>query len=315
MANPEALTVKGKEVYLAHPTIVTPKGNVDEAVAFYHDFVENGEDPERKDDFIFRASRFFHVMPREGYLRIKENSLIITASSPNDFGAKMMMAIGLQQAEENGTTVVESPRHWFPDYMFKTHGFADAKAMAAALMPEHYPQTCSGRIMYEAVQFLKRHQHVVMKPSSGANGYGVYFFDIRGLEGLERATKIAEFEEIYQQYLANFKDPINIIVQPYIEGIHENGEVRVFVYGGKILPVGIRLYPESEKAMCKIFLNAKLETFFLTEEYLEVATKFIERSKDIKLEYFGLDLIKSKGKDGLDQIMMTEANFMISGFF
>ena len=65
----------------------------------------------------------------------------------------------------------------------------------------------------------------------------------------------------------------------------------------------------------QIFLNAKLETVFLTEEYLEVATKFIERSKDIKLEYFGLDLIKSKGKDGLDQIMMIEANFMISGFF
>ena len=141
-----------------------------------------------------------------------------------------MMAIGLQQAEENGTTVVNRHVIGF-DYMFKTHGFADAKAMVAALMLEHYPQTCSGRIMYEAVH-LKRHQHVVMKPSSGAMGMLISIFVA---EGLERATKIAEFEEIYQQYLANFKDPINIIVQPYIEGIHENGEVRVFVYGGKYL--------------------------------------------------------------------------------
>ena len=315
IANPEALTLRGENAFIAHPTIITPKGNIQDAVDFYKDFIENGEKEERSDDFIFRAQRFFHVSPQDGYLPVKENTMILSVSSPNEYKAKVMMALGLQQADKSGATVFEKPCYWFPDYMFKTHGFADAKAMAAALMPEHYPPTCSGRILFEALQFLKRHQYIVLKPSSGANGYGVHFFDIRGLKGDERTKKLIEFEMIYKQYLTQFKAPVNIIVQPYIEGIHENGEVRVFIYDGKILPVGVRLYPTAEKAVCKIFLNAKLETFFLTEEYLEVATKFIERSKDVDLHYFGLDFIKSKGNDGFDKIMMTEANFLISGFF
>ena len=315
MTNPEALIIHDNNIFLAHPTVLVPKRNIKDAVSFYRDFADNGEKPERQKDFIFDASRFFHVMPNDGYLPLKENTLIITISAPNDFSAKLTMAIGLQKAEDNGITVIEPPRYWFPDYMFKTHGYADAKAMAAKLLPEHYPPTCSGRILFEAVQFLKRHQNIVIKPSSGANGYGVHFFDIRGLEGEERKKDIEKFEKIYTEYLTKFPEPVNIIVQPYLDGIYENGEIRVFIYGGKILPVGIKLRPESKTAMCKIFLNASLEPVFLTEEYLEVAKKFIDRSKDVGLQYFGLDLIKSKGSDGLDKVAITEANFMVSGFF
>ena len=204
--------------------------------------------------------------------------------------------------------VVEKPRYWLPDYMFRNYGFGDAKSMASTLLPHYYPESCEGRILAEARQFLRRHRRVVIKPSSGSNGFGVEFFDARECEGEALQEKLKEFDVVFERYLNEYKEPTRIILQRYLDGINQTGEVRIFIYAGKILPVGVRLMPETEDALCKIFLNAKIETFLLTEEYLKIAVEFIKKSRHLELNYFGLDVIRDIGPDGFEKLYVTEAN-------
>ena len=315
LSSPESVITRDNHAYLENPLYVIPHQDMAKSLDFIYDFAQNGEAPDRINDFLFQAKNFFHTQSFDGYLPLNERCLIFTVSTPSDHHAKMNMALCLQTAHNNRATVIEKPCYWIPDYIFKTFGYGDAKSMAQSLLPEHYPPSCEGRVVFEAVEFFKRHEHIVMKPSNGANGIGVKYFDMRGLDTAHRFIKTKEFEKYYNKVLANTSPNVRMIIQPYLSGLHDYGEVRVFIYGGKIMPVGIRLYPAKENVLAKIFHNAKLELFLLTPEYLDVAIKFVNRSSHLDLYYFGLDLIKSKGADGLDKIYMTEANFMVSGFF
>ncbi|MEM6603000.1 MAG: hypothetical protein AAF621_03020 [Pseudomonadota bacterium] len=316
LANPDSVIGRRlNECYLKDPVLLSPKSDVVENVKFMHDFAINGEEEDRKDDFIFRANRFFNIQSFKGFLPVDHRSLVVTVSTSSDSQKKMNMAVALQKAENSGALVVEKPRFWVPDYIFQTFGHADPKAFARSLMPEYYPPSCEGRVLFEAMQFFKRHQHIVLKPSNGANGFGVAFFDIKGLNGEEKARELKRFEMTFNSYLEKYIAPIRLIVQPYLENINQDGEVRVFIYKNKILPVGIRLIPKGKDAVCKIFLNAKVEAFLLDPELIRVAVEFIEKSRHMGLNYFGLDIIKDKGPDGQPKYFITEANFMISGFF
>lgn len=314
VSNPENFMLHEKKVYLRHPVVILPKGNIQEAVAFMHDFAENGEKPERMNDFILRLSDFFEVHPLDGEVEMNKRCMVLTASTPNDMQLKISMAIALQKAEEKGAMIVEKPCYWFPNYIFDKYGYGDAKGMAEKLMPEYYPESYSGRDVEETVKFLKKHKHIVLKPSHGSNGIGVQFFDIRGLKTKALKKEIDRFRTMYLETLKTYHHTVRMIAQPFLEGIVRNGEVRIFVFDKKIMPIGIRLTPTGEDAICKIFSNATIELFYLTPEYIDIALEFIERA-EIDVKYFGLDIIKSNDENGDEKLYMTEANFMVSGFY
>jgi len=228
------------------------------------------------------------------------------AGNSDNLPMRTAITIGLNRAEtEKKAMILERPRFWVTDYNTDKFGFfGDAKSLAKNLCPDYYPPSYEGRDLILAKQFIEVHKKIVIKPPSSANGKDVKILDYTN-------TDMNNFDAIFEAYLTDYQDPLRLIIQKYISGIETHGEVRIFVYDNKVMPVGIRLIPKNGETLCKIFMNATIEPVFLTERYLRIAQGFIEGSKNNGVYYYGLDVLEDdKGK-----LYLTEANFLVSGFF
>ena len=301
--------------FINKPIICEPRGNVREAWQDAAAFADNWREQENNPDYNFNLKKYFNITVTKGALPVDKHSLIFAGVDPAGFELKVKTLRALIAAEEAGATVLDNPYYRIGEFAYKRHGFGDAKAMVKTLIPEFYPPSCEGRDEKEALAFAETCQDVVIKPSNASNGVGVSFFDLRETNEAAKEKKRADFKKIFRTYVETHAYPCRIIVQKNLRGVSEHGETRIFIYDKKILPVGIRLTPNSDEALCKIFMNATCEPVLLSEEYLRLGIKFIKAAKDVKLKYFGLDVIKDKDENGSDKLFMTEANTIISGFF
>ncbi len=314
-ANEDIFLGRDGKCYIRNALLCESNRPVREAWKDADHFALNWKEQENNPEYNFNLKKYFDITSMKGSLSADENMIIFAGVDPWRFDHKVNTLHALIAAEKAGATVLENPYYRIGEFGYKRHGFGDAKSMVKKLTPEFYPPSYENGGVEDAVQFLEKFEDVVIKPSGGSNGVGVSFFDIRKLKGKQRAEKMDVFRELFKKYKQIHQHPSRVIVQKHLRGIQKHGEIRLFIYDRKIMPVGIRLIPEKDSALCKIFMNASCEPVFLTEEYLRVGMRFIRAARDVKLKYFGLDVIKDRDADGKDALFVTEANTLISGFF
>ncbi|MFT6072505.1 MAG: glutathione synthase/RimK-type ligase-like ATP-grasp enzyme [Alphaproteobacteria bacterium] len=251
------------------------------------------------------------------FVPVTHNAIIYAAPYSGDHKDIIHYTKTLEKMECQSARIIDSPKY-MSKILKETYSYKTAKSLAERFMPDFYPKTLNCNDINKACRFLKTHRHIVLKPPHLVGGDEVYFFDLNHKTRQQVTLILQEFRKTFHTLLhSTLKAGFNqLILQKFIDGILEHGETRIYIMGGKILPVGIQMYGQDADKAFKPEKGAKSRDIILDEAYLNVAKTFIDRvHPKLDFFYYGLDVIKQTFPDGTHHYYILEANYGTVGFF